>query len=59
MEDDDCYEPDQNGHLELKYRGWTEYPSNLGSFGYCLLSLGTCHGLIRCSTHAFGNQTSH
>ena len=40
MEEDQPIQPDESGHLDLKYRGWTEVPfADLSSFAYCLQSL--------------------
>ncbi|KAL7544115.1 hypothetical protein ACHAXR_013557 [Thalassiosira sp. AJA248-18] len=39
MEDNDDYEPDSSGYLELRYRGWTEAQPRILSFAHCLLNL--------------------
>lgn len=39
MDEDDDYEPDSSGHLELRYRGWTHADPRIWSFAHCLLSL--------------------
>ena len=39
MEDNDDYEPDSSGNLELRYRGWADVQPRLWSFAHCLLSL--------------------
>lgn len=40
MEDnDDDYEPDSSGYLELRYRGWTDAHPRIWSFAHCLLNL--------------------
>mmetsp|Transcript_1541 Transcript_1541/g.3935 ORF Transcript_1541/g.3935 Transcript_1541/m.3935 type:complete len:269 (-) Transcript_1541:238-1044(-) len=39
MEDDDNYQPDATGHLELRYRGWTDIEPRIWSFADCLVHL--------------------
>ena len=39
MEDDEDYSPNDSGHLELRYRGWTDMESRVISFAHCLVSL--------------------
>lgn len=39
MEDNEDFEPDESGNLDLKYRGWKELPNHLDSFAYCLSNL--------------------
>jgi hypothetical protein len=39
MEDNEDYEPDASGHLELRYRGWTAVDPRVWSFAHCLLNL--------------------
>ncbi|KAL7553158.1 hypothetical protein ACHAWF_017727 [Thalassiosira exigua] len=39
MEDNDDYEPDESGHLDLRYRGWTEIEPRIWSFAHRLLKL--------------------
>eukprot|EP00956_Cyclotella_meneghiniana_P006472 scaffold8496_cov66-Cyclotella_meneghiniana.AAC.14 len=38
MEDNEDFEPDESGNLDLKYRGWKELP-NLEPFAYCIANL--------------------
>ncbi|KAL7502699.1 hypothetical protein ACHAXN_000616 [Cyclotella atomus] len=43
MEEDQPIQPDESGHLDLKYRSWMEVPfADLTSFAYCLQSLSRC-----------------
>jgi len=39
MEEDNSYEPDVSGNLELRYRGWSEIEPRVLSFADCLLRL--------------------
>lgn len=39
MEDNDDYEPDDAGNLELRYCGWTDIEPRLWNFSHCLISL--------------------
>ena len=39
MDDNDSHEPDEKGHLDLKYRGLTEL-EDLTAFAYRIQSLG-------------------
>ena len=39
MEDNDDFEPDSSGYLDLRYRGWTAIDPRVLSFSHCLLHL--------------------
>ena len=39
MEEDNSYEPDNSGNLDLRYRGWSTIEPRVSSFADCLLHL--------------------
>ena len=51
MEDNDDYEPDSLGHLDLRYRGWTELEPRVWSLATSLLHLDISFNGLRILPH--------